>query len=533
MLQKQSLNSPEYIFRDEICKSLPRVLSLIETDKTSPSYGMGDRYHWAWGLIDFGNGTFQGLANGFSRLWISGLWPYPTSTEKFIEKINAFFHGAKNLTRQDGSLEEAFPNEGSYCVTALVAYDLLVTIELLHDLINEELKNEWLKIVSPMIRFLVQADETHALISNHLATAVAALVRWVKLVGGDQNETSKADVLLERILRNQSDEGWFKEYEGPDPGYQSLCTYYLADVHLNRKDFNLLDPLRQSVQFLWHFAHPDGSFGGHYGSRSTRFFYPGGLLALSEEIPEAHSLSEFMAESISEQRVVGLAGMDEPNLAPMFNSYAWAASLETKSPLQNTTALQDRILPCKAKQPFRKNFTEAGLLVDRGADHYTVLNYKKGGVVQHYLGDKLNHVDTGIVIQAPNQKLGSNQFHDSEQNIELNDSKIVIRSQIAEMPKKLSSPVEFLILRILCLTVFRFSSIREFVKRMLVASLITKPKLWPIWNKREIYFGKDLRIEDVHEMPRGYKSLKQTCPFVTIHMASKGYWQVQDEEPNT
>ena len=33
-------------------------------------------------------------------------------------------------------------------------------------------------------------------------------------------------------------------------------------------------------------------------------------------MPEAHSLSEFMAESISEQRVVGLSGMDELNLAP-------------------------------------------------------------------------------------------------------------------------------------------------------------------------------------------------------------------------
>ena len=526
------MKPPEYIFRDEICKSLPRVLSLIETDETSLTYGMGDRYHWAWGLIDFGNGTFQGLANGFSRLWISGLWPYSTSTEKFIEKINALFRGAKNLTRKDGSLEEAFPNEGSYCVTALVAYDLLVTIDLLHDLINEELKNEWLKIVSPMILFLVRSDETHALISNHLATAVAALVRWSKMVGGGQDENSKADSLLERILSNQSSEGWFKEYEGADPGYQSLCTYYLADVHLNRKDLNLLDPLRKSVQFLWHFAHPDGSFGGHYGSRSTRFFYPGGLVALSEEMPEAHSLSEFMAESISEQRVVGLSGMDEPNLAPMFNSYAWAASLETKSPLQNTTALPDRILPCKAKQPFRRNFAEAGILVDRGVDHYTVLNYKKGGVVQHYSRDKLHHVDTGIVIRAPNQKLGSNQFHDVEQRIELNDSKVVITSQVAEMSKKTISPAKFLILRILCLTVFRFSLIREFVKRKLVKYLITKPKLWPIWNTREIYLGKDLSIEDEHEVPIGYKRLKQTCPFVPIHMASKGYWQVQDEEPH-
>ena len=82
---------------------------------------------------------------------------------------------------------------------------------------------------------------------------------------------SKADLLLERILKNQSSEGWFSEYEGADPGYQSLCTHYLADVHLIRRDLGLLQPLTSSIRFLWHFANPDGSFGGHYGSRIYPF----------------------------------------------------------------------------------------------------------------------------------------------------------------------------------------------------------------------------------------------------------------------
>ena len=43
----------------EIQSNLPRILSLIDRDPTNASYGMGDRYHWAWGLIDFGNGTFK------------------------------------------------------------------------------------------------------------------------------------------------------------------------------------------------------------------------------------------------------------------------------------------------------------------------------------------------------------------------------------------------------------------------------------------------------------------------------------------
>ena len=530
MLQKESLNPRENIFHSEICNNLRRILSLVDTDKSSSSYGLGDRYYWAWGLSDFGNATFQGLAHGLSRLWISGLWPFETDSVIFMNRIHSLFIGAKNLTRNDGSLEEAFPNEGSYCVTALVAFDLLVTIDLLQDSIDKERKSQWLKIIEPMICYLIKSDETHALISNHLATAVAALFRWSKERGGDQQALSKGGILLDEILKHQSKEGWFKEYEGADPGYQSLCTYYLSDVHLIREDLNLFEPLRRSIRFLWYFANPDGSFGGYCGSRSTKFFYPAGILALANQIPEAHCLSVFMTNSILGQKVVGLSSMDEPNLSPMFNSYAWAASLVAKEiTLVDKPLLNEQTLPCEINQPYRRNFPDAGIIIDRGFDYYSIINYKKGGVVQHYVGDKLETLDTGVVFQSAHKKLGSNQHYDKNLCFDLSESKIMIRNQVAEMPKKLATPFKFLVLRIFCLTIFRFSSIRELTKCLLVKYLITKPKRWPIWNEREIYFGDNLTIEDMHEIPRGYKKLEIDFPFVPIHMASKGYWQIQDE----
>ena len=51
-------------YQVEINKNLPRLLSLFDNDPSSKSYGLGDRYHWAWGLIDFANGTFQGAVHG-------------------------------------------------------------------------------------------------------------------------------------------------------------------------------------------------------------------------------------------------------------------------------------------------------------------------------------------------------------------------------------------------------------------------------------------------------------------------------------
>src|SRR5690606_11062920 len=121
-----------------------------------------------------------------------------------------------NMMRRDGSFEEALPYEQSYCVTALAVYDnLCATMRLGTQRFD-------VKSLERAIGFLVRRDETHGFISNHLATAVAALRRWDKLTG-DAAARAKAGRLLDRILSNQSPEGWFVEYGGADPGYQTLC----------------------------------------------------------------------------------------------------------------------------------------------------------------------------------------------------------------------------------------------------------------------------------------------------------------------
>jgi len=38
-----------------------------------------------------------------------------------------------------------------------------------------------------------------------------------------------------------------------------------------------------------------------------------------------------------------------------------------------------------------------------------------------------------------------------------------------------------------------------------------------------------LEIQDKHQEVKGFTKLENSNPFVDIHMASKGYWQIQDE----
>jgi hypothetical protein len=453
--------------------------------------------------------------------------PEGLSEVSIHRRIEAMFRGAETLRDPNGSLAEAFPFESSFCVTSLVAYDLLTTVWLLDRHISREKHKRFLDIVRPMIRFLQRCDEKHAFISNHLATAVAALYRWSALTG--EKGEKKGGELLNRVLKEQSTEGWFKEYEGADPGYQSLCLCYLADLHLMRPDLNILEPIRRSIRFLWHFAHPDGSFGGHYGSRNTRFYFPAGLEALALEIPEAASLATFMRRSINHNTTVTLSAMDDPNLMPMFNAYCWAAALFHNNPKDILSSPIE--IPSVSKKVFRKHYPEAGLLIDKGREHYTVISLHKGGVCYHFhLEDDRNMIDYGTVAKAANGKLYSTQAYNKANETCLEGDTVEITAPYTAVHVAIPTTIQFIILRLLNITVMRIAAICDLVKKTLVRFLITGKKMSSLKNKRTIRLGLDIAISDQWiNNSVGFSRLYTDQPFSAIHMASQGYWQKQDD----
>lgn len=515
------MNDP---YLDQALGALPRILAAFDRDRTRASFGFGDRYHWAWGLSDFANGTAQGAAHGMAQLWTLGVWPYPMRESHFVERIGAIFSGTRTLTRRDGSLEEAFPREGSWCVTAQVAYDLCCTLELLSPLLDADERRRWCETIAPLVAYLQRHDETHALISNHLGTGVAALVRWHRLAD-DSPAESRARVLMNRILAAQSSEGWFREYTGADPGYQTLATSHLADVHALRPDWGLTEPLRRSLDFLWHFAHPDGSFGGLYGSRCTRFYYPAGIEQLAGEFPEAAALAARMAESVGAHRVVTLDAVGDGNLVPLFNDYCRAASIRAAAP----GAAVPITIPALMNEPLRRIYPEAGLVIDRGPTHYTIVAVSKGGVVSHFVDGKQSLLDAGVVVRDARGRLASTQAHSIEHPVHIKGDRLVVDARFVRMTRALPRPWQFLVLRALSMTVFRVARWREWVKRGLVRRLITGENALAGANRRTVKLGADLSVSDETRLPPGMKRVENPGQFVAIHMASQGYWQLQDD----
>ena len=508
------------VYLQQLDAVLPRLLAMADRDPLSKTLGVGDRQYWAWKLIDFPNATFQGAAHGFAALLAHDLFSPAISHSSILSRINAAFEGTRRVTRPSGHLEEALPFERSFCVTALVAYDLLRALEELQRSGFAQSISAPERILGPLIRALVTSDESHGFISNHLATAAAALFRWHELCG-DGAAQNKATLLLKRILDHQSSEGWFVEYGGADPGYQTLCVSYLADVWRVTKDERLHDALAASARFLTHFAHPDGSYGGTYGSRATRLYYPAGVAALAPEFADAAALARFMRDSIRRNTTVPLTAIDQPNLVPLFNNYVRAACAQP--------AFSESLLPCETRTHSRVHLKQAGLLIDSGAAHHTVISTHKGGVIHHLSAGTAMQIDSGVACQDARGRLYTNQSFDATNAVVVDGDHVSIVSDLRRLPQHYPNHWNFLVLRVLSATVMRAPMLAELVKRILAKLLITGARRSVGTVRRRIELGTDLNIEDAINADQSITRIRLDTPFSSIHMASQGYWQLQDD----
>jgi hypothetical protein len=498
---------------------LPRVASFFDTDARARTYGVADRHYASWCTIDFANGTYQGAAFGLARLWEADAFPVWFDSGGALALIKSAFCGTASICRSDGSLEEAFPFERSFCVTALGAHDLLQAYAILHR--RGAATADLLESVRPLIAFLLRGDERHGIISNHLATAAGALFLWSRLTGEGGAEC-RGLALLERIRRHASPEGWFREYDGADPGYQTLCLHYLVLLHQLRPDLGLESDLRKASVFLSHFAMPDGSFGGIYGSRRTRLYYPSSFALLAPSIPEAAALDGFMRSAVERQHCVTLAAMDDLNLVPMFNAYAVAGTAQAGDCGPGAS------LPCLDPGFCKKDFPQAGLLVRATPDHYTVISTRLGGAFETAArGGGVRKADGGSILQRRNV-FWSTQGIDPEAVVKVDDQAVIVTCRPSRVLRRRPSGAAFICLRLLAATVMRVPTVSHAVKRLLAYLLISRQSRIPVRICRSIRLDGPLAHCDATVeggVPPGMEFTPDSGDFRSIHMASAGYWQ--------
>ena len=503
----------------------PRTLGFLDRDPMSPTAGSGDRTWWAWKFTDFPGARFQESVCVLSYLYATphAQSPYAGSPA-LLSWIDLALRFWAKRQHNDGSHDEAYPFERSLAATAFTGFYLSEGLRFLGDALDADTRTLVLRALERSGDWLCRNDERHGVLSNHLAAAAAALDR-IHALTGNTAFRQRAAHFLDRILSRQSAEGWYEEYGGADPGYQTHGTFYLARIWQSTGDAQLLDSMRRSTRFLAHCLHPDGSLGGEYASRNTQTYYPAAFEMLAGVDPVAASIATRMRPAVSSGSAAGQRSVDAYNYFPLLNNlvfareaYVGVRAVDGTDPVPATGLT---------------HFPDAGLArVDR-RDAVIIVGTSKGGVIKVFdrRAGKLSASDCGLVAQLADGKPCATQYLDRQRRVEVSENRIVIGGTLTGYSRPVMDPIRFLLFRGFMLTIGRSPAMARWVKDLLVRVLITKREALELQHERVVTIAeRELQIEDRVSGPdlARLQRIWRGSVFTTVHMGSSRYFVPQE-----
>jgi len=505
---------------------LPRaeqVLGMLDREAFSPTFGCLDRTYWAWKFTDFAGARFQEGLYFLSFLYATKLPTNPYfQNPRMLEWIAGGFDFWSKLQRKSGDFDEAYPYERSLAATAFTTFYVSEAYRLVGGALPDDTVSRFRDSAGRAARWLTQNDETHGFLSNHLAAAAAALAHAHRLIGDDAF-ASRSRYFRDRILGRQSSEGWYEEYGGADPGYQTHGSFYLARLAELTDDDELEESLQRATRFLAHFAHPDGSLGGEYASRNTQTYYPAAFEMLADRIGSARWITEKMLPSVESRAAAGLGSVDAFNLFPLLNNYVFAYQASRKRGARGVEAE----VPDEGAGTL--HFPQAGLVKVRREGFELVVGTAKGGVIKLFdLKDRvLKASDCGYVGRLRNGKLISSQWLVPDRPVTVREDEIFVEGNFFQFARPLMSPWRFLAFRLFSLTAGRIPTLAMWLKAVLVRTLIYKKRAIDLRLRRRIRVLPDgvEVIDQVDGLASRDVAAIATAPFFsTIHMGSSRYF---------
>lgn len=510
-------------YLSEVLIRVPQVLSLIDREKISKTFGSGDRVHWGWKFTDFPGARYQEYLYSLSWLYSASSFDNPwRQNQHLLETIEGGFTYWNSIQRRNGSFDEAYPYENSLAATAFTVFYLSEAYGFLRDALSSNAKSRFLDSLERAGTWLTRNDETHGVLSNHLAAAAVAVHNAGSIIGND-SFLSRADHFVQRIFDRQSAEGWYEEYGGPDIGYQTHGSFYLACLWQKTKKPEILDSLRRANKFLMHFVQPDGSVGGEYASRNTTFYFPAAFEILYSDCEASRALAENQYPAVSEHRTVGLRQMDVQNLFPMLNNYIVAHEARHARP---TAGQKPGELPWQ--KPGEWNFPDAGLFVRSTDVYFLIIGASKGGVIKIWdkIENNLIFQSCGYLTTNGGRKFSSQAINNATFRAENNT--LAVKAQFVRVNQKVFSPWLFVCFRVFALTLGRSPFIAKTLKNLLVRTLVSKQEKIPLWLDRTVRNTRNsVVIED--KISGSERTVSFIPKFSSIHMGSSRYAHVGEE----
>ncbi len=353
------------IYSKLVLKEIPRLISLLDRNPYSPTYGCFDRAYWKYKTKDFANARMQEACYTLALLYRNDFDKGYFRNEETREYAEASMRFWSKMQNRDGSFDEYMPSEKSHVATAFSAY-CVASAYLLLGMDDKGIVRSLKKAGV----WLGRNDDL--IVVNHDAGAVVALYLIYRITE-DERFLEYCREKLRKVLEKQNREGWFREYGGADIGYQSFSIYYLSRYFDMSRDKRVLGPLRRAVDFFSYFIHPDFTIGGFYGSRETSFVIPAGFRMLSGKIGISGSIAKAIGKSLRMKKMIGPYSFDDRFVADGLYPYL-------ESEIHGKGGRSTR-LP-KDRGPFTRYFRNAGLYVRKMKNHYVIVGTKNGGKIR-------------------------------------------------------------------------------------------------------------------------------------------------------
>ena len=441
--------------------NIPKILTLLDRNPHSPTFGCFDRDYWHYKTLDFPSGMSQEFVWPLALVHQLDLPENPYHQQPVVRDwVRAGIAFASQSSHPDGSCDDYFPYERA---TGAAAFSLLACIESYRLLGLEdaaalrffERRGEWLA-----------GHQESGRLSNHHALVVLSLALLSRLLDTKRWATA-IDQRLAQLLSWQTEEGWFQEYEGYDPGYDTLTISCLAWLlELDPGNAQLRRAIEAAIRVAATSMHPDGSYGGEYGSRNTYNFFPHGFELAGRWLPEALAVNDRFLMAVRQGKV---PCYEDDHLV---GHHTWNYLLAWRDYVPDRPPLHDR-------PSGRVHFRQAGFLVDRRDGTELYLSLTKGGVFKLFRTGHLVASDTqvSVQIQAHRRLRTAVANLPAECKATVMDDEIRIEGRLGWAKQPQMTPAKLILLRAAMLSLGRWypNLIRRLLQRIIITGTVGSP----------------------------------------------------------
>jgi len=370
-------------FHEHLLRSIPRILTQLDRDPDSPTFGSFDRDYWHYRMRDFSSIVLQQgmlILDTLSDLDHpdNPLYRHGCATEW----VNASLKFWASQQLANGSFNEYYPFEEGYPPTA---FSLLAVILVFRRRGFTEPDLPVKVAIQKACDWLLDHPEQRAL--NQESAGLAGLALAAR-IPGIRVDAGRLELRLSAFFQSQSVEGWFPEYVGPDLGYLSETIDCLWDYHETTGDQRAMAAMERAVQFMSHFIPVAGDLPVMTNSRNTDYIVPYGLVRMAASNPLAARIVRRVFRQVGSPDYF-LAATDDRYTC----HYVYQSFFRALQPLADMIK-EPVLLPCENEGTFF--FSEAGMYIcHRPGRHSIFVAGNKGGVVYLYTHEGLASVDYG------------------------------------------------------------------------------------------------------------------------------------------